>query len=897
MKARETFVLALVVSLALVPVLASAPVRAQGQYTERIDVYTAGSSAYWLMTMDRLNGTLTGLSSAEASSGASSYRLVALSSQSLSTDLQVFGVDGYNVLGVPSLPSQGIFLTVNASSSSSASALANYFSGRFATSFTLVSSGSGSFVFFAPVGFSTLAAPVLYRLVPTTMKGYASFLTEPSFSALPVPAIELYGENNGSGFSHTIVIGAAASSVLSSAGAISIPQILSRSGSTLTSSSSASSSEVVVHSLDGVIQSTDKASVSNDASSLTGTYTLSPNAGSAVRANVTITSQAPTAIAYRIFDRGTVSTNQSLAVTVVVKDTASTGSIQNVTVNDVWWQSFPSVFQFVSGNYSFRIPIITAGQNATESYVLRVVSSSSSQVTVPSADATFQYVLSSASYTSRAALNQAVLQVNGVGPAVSIVARSTLASGAPLGSAGNFTLTLTNSGNSPALSIRVGGLSISNLAEGSSQTLNVPIALSSLVQRNFTKTFSVQFTDASQKTQNITSNSVSVLLSHSSMSLPLVQLTTNDTLTSTSISSRLLNVTYSFSNKGTAASGAVTGTQALPSGVSCKVVKGNGTCSAGIYSLKLTGLATQKTVANTVELSFSQDNFLIPPPTVSVTYEGATLHAFGGAYVVPAGLSLTKSFGLTGGFPGMTTSVVVGIVNKGTTPVYNATVSSGADIFDSLASSAPTFQTYATLAPQQSESFNYTVKLSSATSGNSSSSPATVQFVQGGVTTTLSSGNAFMQIYKPVSAAVTVNPPAPEENHDFTMAIAFTNSAPVSVSAVTFTMPLPSGISVVSGGQVSGGTLSVTLPTLGPGANQTVDVTMTASTGLTLQTSSSHVAFQYAGSSLTGVAPKQAVTVGVDVTTRYTIPIIIAVFIAIAGLVYVRRRINPAVES
>jgi hypothetical protein len=102
---------------------------------------------------------------------------------------------------------------------------------------------------------------------------------------------------------------------------------------------------------------------------------------------------------------------------------------------------------------------------------------------------------------------------------------------------------------------------------------------------------------------------------------------------------------------------------------------------------------------------------------------------------------------------------------------------------------------------------------------------------------------------------------------------------------------------VVSGGQVSGRTVTVSVPTIGADSNQTEVLKLSSTTGLTIDTATSHVTYQYQGFSLNGLAPKQTITVAVDVTTRYTLPIIIAVFIAIAGLVYMRRRINPAVEA
>jgi len=898
MKARETFVLALVISLALVPVLVSVPVRAQGQYNERLDVYVAGSSAYWLMDLNRLNSTVSGLSSAEATAGLSSYRLLAFSAQAATSDMQVFGVDGYNLLDVPSLPSQGLFLMANASSTSAASPLVSFFSTRFATTFTLISAVGSSYVYYAPVDFAGVAAPVLYRLVPTTMKGFASFLTEGTFSGLVMPSIGLTGVNNGSGFSHTITIGAAASSVINSTGSISVPQILSEASGVLTASSSASSSVVMIHALDGVIKSSDKATVTNNPSNLSGTYKLTAVPGAKVKVNATIASQPQTAIAYREFDRSTLSSGQSVAVTIVVKNTASSGSLQNFTINDNWWQSFPSVFQFQSGNYSVTIPSIVAGSNVTESYVLKVISSTSQQITVPAATASFQYLLSSTSYRGDVTLNQAVLQVNNVGPAVDVSARATVSSGVPLGTQGNFTVTLINGGNSPALNVKVGGTTISSLAQGATQTVSIPVTLSGLVQTNFTETIPVQFTNSAQQTVTISSNSVSLVMSHSGMAVPYVQLSTSDTLTGSGLASRLLNVTYSFVNAGTGTAGAVVSTQTLPAGVVCKAVSGTGgVCGTGTFTATIAKLAPQGTQAYPVELTFSADNFVVAPSAITVSYEGATLHAFGGAYVIPAGVEIAKSFGPNAGFPGMTSSVTLGIVNAGSTPVYNATLISSQDTFDSLQSGATTYKTYSTLAPQQSESFNYTVALSSGFIGNETSTPASVTLVLGGLTAGFTSPTVNVDIYKPVTVSLSTSPSAPEENHQFTLSVTFTNSAGVAVTDATYSFTIPSGLTVVSGGQLSGRTVSVSSPSLGPHSNQTVVVTLSASAGVTIDTSSSHVTFQYQGSSVFGIAPKQTITVAVDVTTRYTLPIIVAVLIALAGLVYMRRRINPHAAS
>lgn len=175
MKARATLVLVLVLSLALVPVIASVPAHAQTQYSERLDVYAAGMNAQWSITLNKLATTLPAITSAESQTGLTGYRIVAMSTQDAISDYQIFGVNGYNLLKLPSDPSEGLFLTVNATSSATQSAVVSAFATQFGTDFTLVAYSGGSSTYFAPVDFLDYGLPILYSLVPTTEGGFVSF--------------------------------------------------------------------------------------------------------------------------------------------------------------------------------------------------------------------------------------------------------------------------------------------------------------------------------------------------------------------------------------------------------------------------------------------------------------------------------------------------------------------------------------------------------------------------------------------------------------------------------------------------------------------------------------------------------------------------------------------------
>ncbi len=470
MKVRETLVLLLILSLALVPIFSQRAVRSQSQYSESINVYTVGSNAYTFVTMNQLNSTSAKLTSAESTSGLSGYRLVAISSQNEKSDYQIFGVNGYNLLGVPYIPAGGLFLTVNASSASAASPLVSYFNGLFDTNFTAVSVSGSTYSYFGSVGFTTVAAPILFHLVPTAEKGFSLAYTESEFANFALPSVTLVGEPGSTTgtFTHTISLGGASTSVIGANGAIEFTQAVSQTNTTISASSSAGTSMVVVHSLDGPLFSTDTGvSVSNAANGQSGTYALTASAGKAVKPNVTIDSQAPTLNAYRTAILATNSTTNTefLSVSVYLSNTAKNDTeqsmvIQNVTVNDNWWQKYPSIFQLASGNqlYNTTVKQIVGGHNATVVYKLEVVSSAAAEFIVPASTVEYSYSIGTTVVTSHATLNEVDLQLNrNAEPELNVNVQPDFAnlSGSPLGGNASVIISVTNEGPAPATNIEI----------------------------------------------------------------------------------------------------------------------------------------------------------------------------------------------------------------------------------------------------------------------------------------------------------------------------------------------------------------------------------------------------------------------------------------------------------
>lgn len=899
MKARATLILVLVLSLALVPVLASVPVHAQSGYSEKLNVYTAGEDAFWSITMDRLASTPSSIATVESTTGLTSFSLIAMSSSGLTSDLQVFGVNGYNLLHLPSAPSEGLFLTVNASASTADAAVVSGFDSLFVTNFTQVSSSGDSTTYYAPVNFVDTAMVVLYPLVPTSLGGFASFVSETTLESVPTPFVELTGSYNGTGFSNAISIGGTATDVISSTGALNLSELIGSTNATISAASSSTSSRVDVHSLDGLISSSDAATVANHLGNISGSYSLSVAAGDQVKANVTIESQHPVALAYRELDHGEVTEGDLLGVDILVFNTAKSGTIYNVTLDDNWWQQYPSIFQISSGSSSsILISSIAAGENQTLSYTLNVTSSSAAQMTIPATSLSYTYKLSNGTYTGYTTLGEQVLQVNQVGPSLSAVAKADVSSGTPLGTSGNYTITLTNLGTSSAQDVNVAGKSVGTIVQnGGTATVEVPITFANLAETNLSSSFLVTYTNTAQQSFNVTTDGVQLIYSHTSMVIPLIEVTTNDTVTESAIAAKAINVTYAFSNAGKGTPAHINATDAFPSGVICTNATLVGSCSGNTYSVSIASLPSSG--HNNLTLTFSANNYIVPPTSIVTSYEGMELHTFGGGFVIPAGLVISKSFKADTGFPGSDSVVTLEITNAGTSPVYNLTLDSGFDKFDlATNSSETTDRTYAQVAAGASEAFTYGVTLSAVEYGNVSGSVASAEFLFAGALQGISGGTGSMVVYTLPTATVTSSPTSPEQSHDFTVTVTISNSAAVGVSDVVYTLKLPQGVSVVSGGTLSNHVLTLNIASLSANANQNFTLTLSASSGLTIDTSTAnaHLTFQYLGTTLTGTPLGSSITVRIDETTTYTLPIGVAVVIGLVAVIFVRRRAVPVAK-
>ncbi|MDA4117473.1 MAG: hypothetical protein OK455_03930, partial [Thaumarchaeota archaeon] len=310
------------------------------------------------------------------------------------------------------------------------------------------------------------------------------------------------------------------------------------------------------------------------------------------------------------------------------------------------------------------------------------------------------------------------------------------------------------------------------------------------------------------------------------------------------------------------------------------------------FSVSVPTLATGADVRGTVLITFTNDNYLTQPALITTTDSGVTLHNAGTAFVVPAGLVVTKTYATNPVFVGQNDTVTVQVVNKGTVPVFNVTVAAQSDAFDN-AFSGVLHQTYGALGPNSSQSFNYTVEI--FTPGNHTTSATTVAFSVGGSAQSDSFTSGNLSVYKLIQATAVTVPSVPVEGSNFLLTVSVQNPSSVNVTNVSVSIRIPQDLSIVNSSSsvaINGRTLMLSLPSLAAGASSSQSVTLRAGTDGTINLGSGTLTFQYLGATIHGVVSTTAVVVGIDLLVRYEIPIGLAVLLTIAIAIYVHRKLT-----
>ncbi|MDG6902066.1 MAG: hypothetical protein JRM80_08915 [Nitrososphaerota archaeon] len=891
----------LAVSVLALLLLSSVPAQlahAQSPYTEKLNVYVAGSDALWYFTFTGLNGS-SHLSALESTPGLSWYNITAVSTAGWQPDFQVFGPRGYDLLPVPYLPSQGLFLTVGASTFADAAAAAAAVDPYLLTNFVSMSNGTGVFSFYSPVSFSTVIPATLLRFLPTAEHGFASAISSSGLVSTPSPFVVLEGSNTGSGFTHSLVVGSIAYSALSSSGAPTVLSYFGGSATSLTASNSSSSSVVKITTLDGVIMSSDLATVTSNSATFSGSYRLTLAPGKSISGvNATVVEQSAPLLATRAVDVGVLRAGTDIAVTLTFTNLSPTDVISNITYADSWWNGTGS-FTFLGGNDNVSSISLVAGASTTPVYRLQYTGSATGPLTIPASVVRYQYQTDGKTMNATALLNPITLSQGIDEPVVYATLAPSGSLGKPVGASQTMEVNVFNVGTLPASSVVVAGTPISGLAaktgstSGGSATVSVVQSATGLSNVNITRSYAVTYQDPNGTNLQATTNVVSDVFSHVSMvtGFPALAVAAGISQTSATIT----NVTLAFTtlNQGLANVTSFTAVAALPAGLGCGLTSGTGiSCSGGVLTISYPVINQSSALRTFMTYNLTAPaNYILPPLTFSGVTPGGNFTGQSNSVSIPAGISLTKAFSPSQLFEGMGSNVTATAVDSGRLPFYNVTLTSTADSFDSLTSTASLTQTAATLAPGENISVTYPVAMSQSY-GNLSATPVTATFYFGGTSFSLQGTTSRVQVYQPLVASIVTSPATPIEGKSFTITVEINNPSGVSVSSVLFTLPLPAGVTLsgLQNAQITSRTLTVSDGVLGPGANVTATASAVAGSGITIPFSGAKLTFSYSGTAVNGVVPASSgIAIAENVLTRYLIPTAFILLVMLGVAFYMRR--------
>jgi len=880
---------------------------AKGAYTEKLTVFTSGSLALWEMTFTGINGS-SHLSALESAPGLSWYNISAINSASWLSDMQVFGPKGYNLLPVPFVPSQGLFLAVGSDSFSDASAAASALDSYLLTSFKSFSNGTGTYSFYSPISFSDLIPTTLFKFLPTSDGGFASAVTSTFFTGTDSPFIVLEGQKGSSGFNHELVLGSISTSALTGQDQPNLPGYFSSTITSIAASNRSTSSVIQLRFLDGIVQSKDKgATVTSDTSPFSGSYTLDLGAGEKVSTiNATVVEQPVELLAYRTVNVGVLRTGDNLTVTLNLRNLSPSGTISSVTFSDNWWNKTGG-FKFLSGNYTVPASAISAGGSVTPVYRLQYTGTAKGSQLIPASVIHYVYLVSGKSFNGTTSLNPIMLSLGADAPVVYTTVTPVGTFGPTVGNSQTFNVTATNVGTLPASSVVVAGRSVAGLAArsggspGGSATVSVTQSARDLVDVNSTRSYTATYQDPSGVALNSTSNVVSDTFSHSSMAIGFPRVSVSVRLSTLSDSKTNVTLIFTTTNAGSRNVTSFHAAGALPAGLGCGMTGGTGiSCSGGKLSLSYPVLNVSATETTTMKYNLtSLANFIMAPLSFQGQSSGFNETGQSNLEAIPGGLGITKQFSPSQLFGGMSSTVKVLANNAGPEQLYNVTVSSTVDSFDTLSSTATLEKTTAALAAGDNSTLSYGVT-ATQTFGNQTGTPATAKFFYGGTLFTVNGVNPKVEIYQPLTVTIATTPATPEEGKNFTISIEITNPSGVGVSNVQFNLPIPSGVGLsnLKGATFSSGNLNASPGNVAAHSTATATATAVASSGITIPFDKATLTFSYSGTSINGIVPRgSGIAIGEDVTTRYLIPMAFIFLVILFTAFYVRRKAAPTVPA
>ncbi|MHB1909115.1 MAG: hypothetical protein ACYCQJ_09655 [Nitrososphaerales archaeon] len=851
---------------------ANAKVLANSSYKENLSFYLTSAQTLWKADLSGGNISL-GLQSIPSS--VSSFTLSLTHYNTWTSQFEVFTKYGFGYLGSNEPMPNATILTVDTTSLSDASSLANEIGSKYALVFLPYSSNSSSFTFVSPSDFTTEIHNYFWNLLPASAGGFAKMMTEQQFESGGL----VFFTVTFAGSSYSISYGS--TSPAPNSAKFNLENELGVSGP-INYSSVAVSSDVQVHVLGGLVISSNSTYTNHDQNFSALISTVSPGSGRVPNINATLDFSFPTIVAYRQISSLVPAINSAITVSITIQNISPAGTPPaNVSVTDNWFTS--DGFTLTGAGSATASFSLSPGTTNVTSYGLKTPSTAGAFL-VPSTAVTYSFTAANHTLSAQALLNSEEIYVgSSTAPSLEAIEKTTTST-ISQGQSFPLNIELKNLGSSAAFNVTAAGQRIQSIPALQSANVSVTASSASLVQTNASVVYQVSWQNATKATTAISTNTISAIYSFGSPGSPSTGLSKSVAISS---SKSKANVTLVLSNTGTDTLNNLTIVDSIPSGMSFVSSSGNFSLSSSNGTIRgfVSSLVAGATVNSTYILSISNSNqnYVFLPANVSATWNNLVIVHYSQGAGEALGVSAFKSISPNAGFQGSNVTEELGIQNKGTLPVYLVSLSNTADSFLSALNSS----SKSTPVLNSGQSINTTLDANlTGTAGTYNSSSSAATFVFAGTNVTASSNVFTVTIYKDLSSSMSVTSPRIEENHNIQITVTISNPSNVTVTNVNYVNSLPANLNQVQGAP------SFSVSSLGPNQNTTHTFEFATTIPEQYTINGGNLTFQYQGRTLKGQTSPLSLNIVDDILTRYAIPVVIGLVVVLATLLYVRRLIR-----
>lgn len=850
----------------------------QTDYTEEISSTIIGSTAFWEIKMKGNNVAILGLDEIEKELGdISSYQLLTLDSSKWVPEDEFFSSSGYDLLGFDVIPTSDIFLKVISNNLHDAEKLADLFSQFFHLRFIIFSSSGNEYIFYSHMEFN-LIREKMWDAIPVEYGGSATLIDQELFMYRDVPIFKFSGEKGSNGFIHSVTVGGLQRNVIVQQ-KFSLNNIFPGINNTKISSE-ASSSIIFINFINGFISYSGDGEVTNFPNNKSATVIVNLDRGDNFPVmSIDVIQSFPSVIVIRDVDKATLNQGDIVTIGIRVKNIASLGSapISYISINDDWWKNM-AMFEFIDGETNRTLGHLAPQAEFTLTYHLRVISSEKRDIVIPQSDISYLYKIQNKEVQNTATFNELTLVLNDNKPIIGIIA-SVESSNSPILGTATVNITITNNGEGHATNLEIEGHTRQSLLAGDVWILSLDISSNNLIDASYFNIWQVTWSDGDEQKIGY-SNSINLDYNMIGDKIPRFNIIRN-ILHTVDEGNNKMNETITILNIGDRLLEHVFIKEQKPEKI--QFLNGNFSLNGNILEANSNDIKNGSSIMYqyTASIMDVTENYVFLSPRIVIESSGLQIIRLAQSVVIPLGVTISKNFESSDNFVGSNVSIDTKVLNTGSIPIFNVGLIVGEDTFSEIVEGEPTY--YAEML-NQGDDLGSIDKVSLLGPGNFESVGATTVFIFAGQTFMKNSEVNQIRVYSTISAELTITPSTQIEGQEFTIILTIKNPSEIDVNNIKVNVVIPSEIRIIEG----------SLELDGENLNANSEIIKTAiiivDTSDTISIEKPNVEFQYNGEILKGTSHSLMILIGDNVQTRYSLPILITIFLML-GTVFIARKL------